>query len=69
MTRTEKVSLWDSTAAEADYENPLDGNVSTEFALIGGGFTGLSAALHAATLGIQCHVFEANHIGYGAIPQ
>ena len=32
---------------------------------MGGGFTGLSTALHAATAGIDCHLLEARRIGHG----
>lgn len=59
------ISLWDHTAAEDTFTSPLEGDVTTELAIIGGGFTGLSAALHAAERGIDCHVLEAHQIGYG----
>ena len=35
-------------------------------AIIGGGFTGLSAALHLAEAGISTVVLEARHAGFGA---
>ena len=59
------ISLWDSSAEESDYASPLDGDVVTELAIVGGGFTGLSTALHAAQRGMECHVLEARQIGYG----
>lgn len=59
------VSLWDITAEESDYSSPLPGDLTTDLAIVGGGFTGLSTALHAAELGIDCHVLEAKHIGHG----
>ncbi|MEM9438936.1 MAG: FAD-binding oxidoreductase [Pseudomonadota bacterium] len=59
------ISLWDDTAAEEAITSPMDGDVSTELAIIGGGFTGLSTALHAAERSIACHVLEAHQIGYG----
>ena len=62
---TASLSLWDASAAESDYSSPMTGDVSTELAIIGGGFTGLSTALHAAERGIKCHVLEARQIGYG----
>lgn len=37
-----------------------------EIAVVGGGFTGLSAALHAAEKGADVRVFEAGRIGGGA---
>lgn len=60
-----KISLWDASAAEEDYAAELDGDISTELAIVGGGFTGLSTALHAAEKGVKAHVLEARKIGYG----
>ncbi len=45
---------------------PLEGNVRADVAIIGGGYTGLSAALHLAEAGIDVVVIEAEHVGYGA---
>ncbi len=59
------ISLWDSSAEEPKVENKLDSEVTTDLAIVGGGFTGLSTALHAAEKGVDCHVLEAKHIGYG----
>ena len=36
-----------------------------DVAIVGGGYTGLSTALHTAEKGLSAHVFEANHIGFG----
>ncbi|MEO0831010.1 MAG: FAD-binding oxidoreductase, partial [Pseudomonadota bacterium] len=36
-----------------------------DVAIVGGGFTGLSTALHCAQKGLSAHVLEANHIGFG----
>jgi len=62
---TEAVSLWDETAAEPEVRNrPLpEGRI--DLAIVGGGFTGLSTALHAAEAGLSAHVIEANRIGHG----
>ena len=65
MNDRRKISLWDVTAEEPDHKSPLGGDATTELAIIGGGFTGLSTALHAAQLGMDCHVLEAKHIGHG----
>ena len=65
VDRASPVSLWDTSAVEEDYANPLDGDVATEIAIIGGGFTGLSTALHCAERGLGVHVLEAHHIGFG----
>ena len=59
------ISLWDRSAEEADFASALDGDIVTDLAIVGGGFTGLSTALHAAERGLDCHVLEAKRIGYG----
>jgi glycine/D-amino acid oxidase-like deaminating enzyme len=45
---------------------PLEGQRHVAVAVIGAGFTGLSAALHLASSGIDVAVLEANEIGWGA---
>jgi glycine/D-amino acid oxidase-like deaminating enzyme len=44
----------------------LDGDKRVSVAVIGGGFTGLSAALHLAERGVDVAVLEANEPGWGA---
>lgn len=41
------------------------GDTTADLAIVGGGFTGLSTALHAAELGIDCQVLESRQIGFG----
>jgi gamma-glutamylputrescine oxidase len=56
-------------AAEADAAltfPPLDANIKADVAIIGGGYTGLSAALHLAEAGIDPVVVEAEQVGWGA---
>ncbi len=65
MERQGAISLWDASAVEDDYTNPLSGDVTVDVAIVGGGFTGLSTALHCAERGLSAHVLEANHIGFG----
>ena len=65
MNGRPQFSLWDTTAEEADYVSPMTSDVATELAIVGGGYTGLSTALHAAERGIDCHVLEARCIGHG----
>ena len=59
------ISLWDASAVESDYASEFPGDCSVDLAIVGGGYTGLSTALHGAKLGLGCHVLEARHIGYG----
>ena len=59
-------SLWSATANQTPECPPLDGDVSAKVAIIGAGFTGLSAALHLAERGIEAVVLEAETPGWGA---
>ena len=45
---------------------PLTGSETCDVAIIGAGFTGLSAALELAEQGVDVRVLEAGHIGWGA---
>lgn len=65
MESATAISLWDSSAEEPAIATPLVGDTTTDLAIIGGGFTGLSTALHAAEKGIACQVLEAQQIGFG----
>lgn len=60
-------SWWEATTAPLGFATPpLTGEVETEVAIIGAGFTGLSAALHLAGLGIDVCLLEAGTPGWGA---
>lgn len=59
-------SLWTATANPAPDCPPLEGEVDADLAVVGGGFTGLSAALHAAQAGLRAVVLEAESPGWGA---
>ena len=63
------ISLWDASAEETDFASEFPGDCSVDLAIVGGGYTGLSTALHGAKLGLDCHVLEAKHIGYGGSGQ
>ena len=45
---------------------PLHGDLQADVAIVGGGFTGLSAAHHLAQAGVASAVLEANDFGWGA---
>ncbi|MEM6467797.1 MAG: FAD-binding oxidoreductase, partial [Pseudomonadota bacterium] len=66
MSQTRVQSLWDRSAAEEEVSSPFVSGGHVDVAVIGGGFTGLSAALHCAEKGLSVHLLEARHIGFGA---
>ncbi|MDP3958509.1 MAG: FAD-binding oxidoreductase [Pseudorhodobacter sp.] len=59
-------SLWTDTANPTPDCPVLTGAEETEVAVIGGGFTGFSAALHLAEAGVAVTLLEAETPGWGA---
>ena len=59
-------SLWWQTAAPSPQTARLASDITVDVAIVGGGFTGLTAALHLAERGRSVAVFEAEHLGAGA---
>lgn len=59
-------SLWAVTAPPPEPALRLEGDFVCDVAVIGGGFTGLHAALVLAEAGTDVAVFEAGHVGFGA---
>jgi glycine/D-amino acid oxidase-like deaminating enzyme len=59
-------SLYAETARPAAATPPLDGERRAAVAVVGGGFTGLSTALHLAQQGVEVAVLEAHAPGWGA---
>ncbi len=57
--------LWAMTAPPAPDTVALSGDVRADVAIVGGGYTGLSTALHLAVRGIRAVVLEAGHVGFG----
>jgi glycine/D-amino acid oxidase-like deaminating enzyme len=57
--------LWEMTAPPPPQTSPLDGNVSADVVIVGGGYTGLSAALHLAERGTRVTLLEAKQFGFG----
>lgn len=58
-------NFW-ATTIDAPRWPALQGDESADFAIIGGGYTGLSAALHLARAGADVALLEAEHPGWGA---
>lgn len=59
-------NLYRDTAQPAPDTPPLDGDARADIAVVGGGITGLSTALHAAQAGATVVLLEAEEPGFGA---
>lgn len=57
--------LWEQTAPPAPATKRLEGALVCRVAIVGGGYTGLSAALHLAEAGVDVVLLEAVEIGFG----
>ena len=58
-------SLWSATAPAAPLTPPLQESAQADVCVIGGGYAGLSTALHLAERGARTVVLEAKEPGYG----
>src|SRR5215470_181838 len=59
-------SYYAATIVDPVVTEPLTGSVESEVCVIGGGYTGLSTALHLARRGIKVVVLEQALLGWGA---
>ena len=59
-------SYYAATATEVPHHPQLEGRERADICILGGGFCGLSAALHLAERGYDVALLEANRIGWGA---
>ncbi|TPK06839.1 FAD-binding oxidoreductase [Mesorhizobium sp. B2-5-9] len=59
-------SLWHAISRDRRKRPALSGNLDVDLAIVGGGFSGLSTALHAAGKGLSITVLEAEIIAWGA---
>lgn len=59
-------SWYEATAGERPAYPALDGDRTVDVVVIGGGFTGLSAAAHLAKAGVNVVLIEAHRFGDGA---
>ncbi len=65
MNNNRTHGLWAETAPALPDFPLFKGEKKTDIVVIGGGYTGLSAALHLAEQGTKTIVLEAEHIGFG----
>ncbi len=61
----DEVSLWADSAIDNPAPETLQESLQTDVLVIGGGFTGLSTALHLAEQGVSVVLLEARYVGYG----
>ena len=70
MTYTSPISpgfsWYEATVGDRPTYPALDGDLTADVAIIGGGFTGLSAATHLAKSGVQVALIEQHRFGDGA---
>jgi len=67
MQNQAHVDSWYAASAKLNLDlPPLQGAASTDVCVIGGGYTGLSTAIHLRRLGYSVTLLEANKIGWGA---
>ncbi|CAB3658616.1 MAG: NAD(P)/FAD-dependent oxidoreductase [Achromobacter pulmonis] len=58
-------SLWAATAAPPPDTQPLAQSAQADVLVVGGGYAGLSTALHLAEQGVRVALLEAREIGFG----
>jgi glycine/D-amino acid oxidase-like deaminating enzyme len=66
VSEASQLSLWEATAKAAPNPPSVQGPLRAEVAIIGAGFTGLSAALHLAEAGRDVVVIDQHAPGWGA---
>jgi gamma-glutamylputrescine oxidase len=67
MQNTPHVESWYAASANLQLDFPaLQGETSADVCIIGGGYTGLSSAIHLRKRGYSVVLLEANKIGWGA---
>lgn len=59
-------SWYAATAHSAPHHPPMHGDIRADICIVGGGYTGLSAALHLAEAGFDVVLVEAHRVGFGA---
>jgi glycine/D-amino acid oxidase-like deaminating enzyme len=62
----DSLSLWHAVGRNSKPRLAFEGPMDADLAIVGGGFSGLSTALHAAEKGLSVVVLEAEIIAWGA---
>ena len=67
MSAQPHTDSWYAATANRSLEFPaLQGEIETDVCIVGGGYTGLSSAIHLREKGYSVALLEANRIGWGA---
>ncbi len=67
MKPADHTDSWYAATAKPHPRYPaLEGSVTTDVCVIGGGYTGLSTAIHLRKLGFDVVLLDANRVGWGA---
>ena len=67
MNTQPHVDSWYAASANQAPKFPsLSGHVNADVCIVGGGYTGLSSALHLRKRGYRVVLLEANSVGWGA---
>jgi gamma-glutamylputrescine oxidase len=66
ISRPQPESLWRALAATVDASAPLARDTDVEVAIVGAGYSGLSAAYALQKRGVECAVLDAMPVGWGA---
>ena len=62
---TGEISLWADSAIDNPVSATLQESLQADVLVVGGGYSGLSTALHLAEQGVSVVLLEARHVGYG----
>src|SRR5215203_2726143 len=65
MTDADTQTFYFATTPPPAPHAPLRGEVRADVCIVGGGISGLSAALHLAERGFAVTLLEAKHLGFG----
>jgi len=60
-----ELSLWADSATDNPVSTSLQESLQADVLVVGGGFSGLSSALHLAEQGVSVVLLEARDVGYG----
>ena len=67
MENQPHVNSWYAATANRQLQcEPLRGDTTADVCIVGGGYTGLSAAIHLRQRGYSVVLLEANRLGWGA---